>query len=673
MTLLFIPAGIAQAYPRVTIQDIQTVPCWGDSSPMAGDTVTVGGLITAGTGTLYAGAGVTFFMEDPAGGLFSGIMAYSADAQGYPTLYPGDSILCDAAVSEYASTPPPEFNVMTELLIVPGSFQFRSYGMPEPHPINVQAAEIDSAANADSCAEKYEAVFIKVDSLIVDSLINYTTTSTWICHDNYGDTCYVREASDSIPNSFRPPTGTVFDFVQGVVYHRFGAYFVEPRYMRDMRLAGGAPIATVYHTPAYPLVGDLVTITTYAVDNDPIPQDSVRLIYRINLGGWTNVPMTHQPGTDNYTFQLPSPVPGWRVDYYIRVVDAEGNVTQEPYEAPYSFYQYVVQQPREMSIAAARIDANFDFVPDLLDSAVIIRGVANSTNFSTRTTDFYMQEGGAGIEVYFDSTQILVNPGDSVLVNGVIDQYNGKTRIIAYRSDRITLLGPGYLPPPTVISAHVLRFNGESYEGTLVKVNNAKLLSGPDPWPPLGTSATIDISDSPPDTATLFISSTTDIDGQVQGAERADIVGVVSQYDLSSPYNSYYELMPRFYSDFTWLQGGPGCQYTVGDANGNGSFNGLDVVYSVSYFKGGPQPPYSCECTPGNTWFVAGDVNNSCNYNGLDVSYMVSYLKGGPPLHPCASCPPTFLLNPEPITPMIMPQPAAPALVPSSSRIDQAR
>ena len=90
----------------------------------------------------------------------------------------------------------------------------------------------------------------------------------------------------------------------------------------------------------------------------------------------------------------------------------------------------------------------------------------------------------------------------------------------------------------------------------------------------------------------------------------------------------------------TMQTGGNVCQYVVGDANGNNAFNGLDVVYSVSYFKGGPQPPYTCECTPGHTWFVAGDVNASCNFNGLDVSYMVSYFKGGPAPHPCADCPP---------------------------------
>jgi hypothetical protein len=83
-----------------------------------------------------------------------------------------------------------------------------------------------------------------------------------------------------------------------------------------------------------------------------------------------------------------------------------------------------------------------------------------------------------------------------------------------------------------------------------------------------------------------------------------------------------------------------GCSYVAGDANYNWAFNGVDVVYSVSYFKGGVPPPYSCECTPGHTWFVTGDVNASCNFNGVDVTYMVAYFKGGPPAHPCPDCAP---------------------------------
>ena len=88
------------------------------------------------------------------------------------------------------------------------------------------------------------------------------------------------------------------------------------------------------------------------------------------------------------------------------------------------------------------------------------------------------------------------------------------------------------------------------------------------------------------------------------------------------------------------LRGAPTCQYVVGDINSNGVRNGLDVVYGVAYFKGGPVPPYACECTPGNIWYVSGDANASCSFNGLDISFLVSYFKGGPEPQPCLDCPP---------------------------------
>lgn len=84
------------------------------------------------------------------------------------------------------------------------------------------------------------------------------------------------------------------------------------------------------------------------------------------------------------------------------------------------------------------------------------------------------------------------------------------------------------------------------------------------------------------------------------------------------------------------------CHYVVGDINGDGVLNGLDAVYGVSYFKGGPLPPYNCECSRSSTWFVACDLNGSCSFNGLDITYMVAYLKGGPAPHPCPNCPPGY-------------------------------
>lgn len=84
------------------------------------------------------------------------------------------------------------------------------------------------------------------------------------------------------------------------------------------------------------------------------------------------------------------------------------------------------------------------------------------------------------------------------------------------------------------------------------------------------------------------------------------------------------------------------CHYVVGDFNGDGRFDGMDVVYASKYYANIPSSAYACECPKGsgNAWHVAGDVDGSCSFNGLDITYMVTYFKGGPLLRPCPDCPP---------------------------------
>jgi len=105
----------------------------------------------------------------------------------------------------------------------------------------------------------------------------------------------------------------------------------------------------------------------------------------------------------------------------------------------------------------------------------------------------------------------------------------------------------------------------------------------------------------------------------------------------------------------TAIPPGP-CQYSIGDVNNNAAFNGIDVTYGVSYFKGGNVPPYSCLCN-GSIWYVAGDVNGSCVFNGIDITYMVSYFKGGPSPVPCPQCPPAgYSAGNNPIVPTLQPK-----------------
>jgi bacillopeptidase F len=88
----------------------------------------------------------------------------------------------------------------------------------------------------------------------------------------------------------------------------------------------------------------------------------------------------------------------------------------------------------------------------------------------------------------------------------------------------------------------------------------------------------------------------------------------------------------------------PLCQYTIGDINGSGMADGLDIAYAVNYFKGGAIPETDCRpiCAGEQYHFyAAGDVNGNCAFNGIDIVYFVRYLKGQEQaLSFCADCPP---------------------------------
>ncbi len=84
------------------------------------------------------------------------------------------------------------------------------------------------------------------------------------------------------------------------------------------------------------------------------------------------------------------------------------------------------------------------------------------------------------------------------------------------------------------------------------------------------------------------------------------------------------------------------CDYVPGDANNDGVFNGYDITFLIAWLKGGPPPPYSCECRPGWIWWPAVDYNCSCSFNGSAITYIIAYFKAGYGQWacPCPDCPP---------------------------------
>ncbi|MCP4583059.1 MAG: T9SS type A sorting domain-containing protein [candidate division Zixibacteria bacterium] len=359
-------ASIFAQYPDVSIYDIQEVPPGGDESLLLDDTVYVCGIVTVGTGIYYAGSGATFYLQDSEGGPFSGIIAYCPDSDSIPSLVPGDSVCFLGVISEYSwPYDPPYSSSMTEIFIFWESFELISHGHPLPEPMIITAEEIDSS-EADSLAEQYEACLVRVCYATVDSVIPYTSTSTWICHDTTDHRFMVRDASDSI--DYLPPPGTHFRYVQGVIYHRFNNFNVQPAYMSHLELFGYP--GHFWHWPEYPVEGD--TVYFYLVPFEDFEIVRATLYYRLNIAPFSSEDMI--PITDTlYNCFIPPMEDSTRVDYYLVMEDSSGNIRTEPTEAPWNFYTFWVEEP--VGIA--------DKEPSLPKSIILNQNYPNPFNAST--------------------------------------------------------------------------------------------------------------------------------------------------------------------------------------------------------------------------------------------------------------------------------------------------
>jgi hypothetical protein len=183
---------------------------------------------------------------------------------------------------------------------------------------------------------------------------------------------------------------------------------------------------------------------------------------------------------------------------------------------------------------------------------------------------------------------------------------------------------------------HCLWWNGISYEVFDYDISLCLIGTSVNPW------LTIDSNGGaiPPGAPAVPIQVTMDATGLANGTYLGAIN--VGSNDLVHPAASV---------PVTFTVGAPGCNYFIGDINGNNSVNGVDIVYAVNYFKGSGAPPpidcFSyCPLTP-SPFYAAGDVNGNCAFNGIDITYFVRYLKlQVPSLLFCPDCPPAGVIPP---------------------------
>lgn len=198
-----------------------------------------------------------------------------------------------------------------------------------------------------------------------------------------------------------------------------------------------------------------------------------------------------------------------------------------------------------MTIAQARIDANGDLKPDRYTDTVTVKGIVTSPNYQTSNRSYYIQDATGGICTFKNT---LLSPaldlGDSVIVTGKIDHYNGLTEIALLTDSSLVVLGKNAaVPNPVVLTAAEFKANAEKYEGSLIRVTNLSKASGT--WPAAGSSATLKVFNQA-DTLDLRIDSDTDVDGSTEPTWPKDIIGVLTQFSSTGTVNNGYQLQPRY-------------------------------------------------------------------------------------------------------------------------------
>ncbi len=204
-----------------------------------------------------------------------------------------------------------------------------------------------------------------------------------------------------------------------------------------------------------------------------------------------------------------------------------------------------------LTVAMAQTVTIADARATALGDTVTIEGIVTSPNFGTvgTRTEYTIQDPTAALIVYKYGDDKGLAIGDAVTITGELDQYNGKFEIVPAHLDSILVTSTGNdLPAFQVVTIEEILADGEAYESELVSIDSATIIGGS--WPASGSDSNLDISDPSNATMTMRIDKDTDVDDNSIVLGYFKVQGIIGQYDYSDPYDSGYQIFPRFYSDF---------------------------------------------------------------------------------------------------------------------------
>ncbi|MDP8219857.1 MAG: carboxypeptidase regulatory-like domain-containing protein, partial [Candidatus Stygibacter frigidus] len=190
----------------LNVYDVQFTEDISGDSPLAGQIVTVTGIVTA-TNWYSSGNANRYFISDAEGGEWHGVFVFNYDY----IVEIGDEVEVTAEVQEYFGFT--ELSNVTAVTIL-------SSGNPVPDPIVVTTADL-------AMTEAYESVLVQVNEVAVTA-----------DPDNYGQ-AYISDGSgecqtDDAMYSYDPSFGNEYAYIIGIVDYSYDEYGLNPRSAMDV-------------------------------------------------------------------------------------------------------------------------------------------------------------------------------------------------------------------------------------------------------------------------------------------------------------------------------------------------------------------------------------------------------------------------------------------------------
>lgn len=488
---LLILASSAFAYQELTISQMQEPGVFGpDSAGHCRDTVTVVGVALSSSEHFYSGSHSSFYLIDTTGVDYSGVLIYHPDPAMFD-VFVGDLLRITGVVSEYRTQDANGDANQTELIPMDPSVDVEvlGYEHPLPEPVFVDMWYLDRIRHNEHVAERYESMLMEIHDAVVVDISAPAAFRQFTVSDPQGNHTIIRTAAASLSAYGRPPLGSTFEVIKGVIYQVYGQYNVMPRDIDDLILAVGPPIisgTTIGPCGATP--SDLVHVTANLSDNTAI--DEAFLYYRINGGDWTEAMLVRDLSNPVlFTADLPGQPEGSLVEVYYHAMDDEGNVSRHPAEGPdaASFPQLFVTGASPSTCAQIQGQTYADGASVFQCHEATVTGVITFgyTDFGFLPEDTFRnyilaEASGAqhALYLYNSNTHPVfmsqLERGDEITVTGTVTEYNGLTEL--GNISEYTLNSSGNAAPCALTDLPTILANPEPWESVMVELINISVV-----------------------------------------------------------------------------------------------------------------------------------------------------------------------------------------------------